>query len=226
MKHLFKILAVILLLNSCATSSMLTNKSVPPNQVTDLGNHQTISFIGLIEKGNKTTLNDSISKLSTKLLDSIIISESNPKIEKSFSVEDSQKDILQTDILNVFNKIIKTKNIENVRTTPLMNSVVKENGKRYALCVVNSGFDRKKGNFGGQVAKGIGLGILTLGMYTQTPIKSNTSLFAMIYDSQNGRVVFFNKTSILEGSPTDKDNLNKLYRKLFDGYFYTTKEKK
>ncbi|MFK8283035.1 hypothetical protein [Capnocytophaga cynodegmi] len=226
MKHFFTTLTAILLLSSCAPSAMLINKDVLPNHITNLGSHETISIIGFVEQGNKISPNDSLSKISTKLLDSIITSADNPRIEKSFLVEDNQKDTLQADILKVFNQITKSKKIENVKTTPLMNSVVKENNKRYGLCVINSGFDRRKGNYGGQIAKGIGIGILTLGMYTQTPIKANTSLFAMIYDAEEGKVVFFNRTPPVEKSPTDRENLGVLYNKLFDGYFYTTKKKK
>lgn len=105
-----------------------------------------------------------------------------------------------------------------------MDSIVKNENQRYALCLITSGFERRKGNYGNQIAKGIGIGLLTLGMYTTAPIKSNTSLYAMIYDAERSHVVFYNHIPLIEKSPTDKKNLDKLYHELFEGYFYKSQQ--
>ena len=223
MKKILKSLAVLLLLNSCATT-MITNNSTQPNEINNLGYFETISIIRLIEKGNQSKPSDSLSILSNKIMDSIIANTNNPKVNNHFAVSNERlRARIENDILKTISEIRNSKKIENIKTTPLMDSIVRNENQRFALCVVNAGFDRRKGNYGNQIAKGIGVGILTMGMYTPVPIKANTSMYAMIYDAQQSSVVFYNTIPIVEKSPTDKKNLNQLYKKIFDGYFYNRK---
>ena len=100
-----------------------------------------------------------------------------------------------------------------------MDSIVKSQNQRFGLCLISTGFDRKKGNYGKQIAKGIGVGILTMGMYTPVPYKANTTLYAMIFDSQNSSVVMYNIIPMVEKSPVDEKNLAALYSKIFQNYF-------
>lgn len=219
MKKIFAFLIGILLLNSCATT-LLTNKNIQPNEVQDIGYFEPISLISLIQKGNQSKPNDSLSNVSTNVLDSIIGNSSSPKISKNFKVENPKLKLrLENDILRTMSEIRKTKKIDNVKTSALMDSIVKSQNGRFALCVVNSGFARRKNNYGNQVAKGIGIGILTLGMYTPVPIKANTSTYAMIYDANDSSIVFFNYFPLIEKSPVDKKNLNYIYSKLFEKYY-------
>ncbi|MDV3752749.1 hypothetical protein [Elizabethkingia anophelis] len=224
MKKNFILLVALVLLNSCA-ASLLTDKSVKPSEIKNMVNFEPISFIHLIEKGNKTKINDSLSMVSTQILNSIIVSNTNPKVEKNIVIDNPEAKLrIQSDILKTMSEIIKTKKIDQIKTTPLMDSIVKNGNQRYALCLITSGFERRKGNYGNQVAKGIGIGLLTLGMYTTVPIKSNTSLYAMIYDAERSHVVFYNHIPLIEKSPTDKKNLDKLYHELFEGYFYKSQQ--
>ncbi len=219
MKKIFAFLGAILLLNSCATT-VLTNKNIKPNEVQDIGYFEPISLISLIQKGNQSKPDDSLSNVSTDVLNSIIENSSSPKISKNFKVENPKLKLrLENDILKTMSEIKRTKKIDNVKTSVLMDSIVKSQNERFALCVINSGFARRKNNYGNQVAKGIGIWILTLGMYTPVPIKANTSTYAMIYDANNSSIVFFNYFPLIEKSPVDKKNLNYIYSKLFEEYY-------
>lgn len=219
MKKTLSFFVAILLLNSCATT-LLSNKTVKPNEVQNIGYFEPISLINLIQKGNQTKPNDSLSNISTKVLDSIIANSNSPKISKQFKIEDPKLKLrLENDILRTMSEIRKTKKINNIKTSSLMDSVVKNQNERFALCIINSGFARRKNNYGNQVAKGIGIGILTLGMYAPVPIKANTSTYVMVYDANNSSVVFFNYFPLIEKSPVDKKNLNYIYSKLFEKYY-------
>lgn len=216
-------LAAVLLLSSCA-STMLTNKSVPPAEITDLAQLESISMIHLIEKGNRMKPNDSLSQLSTRLLDSIAAGSANPRVHRALAVTDTvAKKRLQTDILLTLEAISKSGKLEQIRTTPLMDSIARSQNQRFTLCLVNAGFARKKGNYTNQIAKGIGIGILTMGLVTPVPVKATTSLYAMIYDAQNSSVVFYNNLLPVEKSPVDAQNLHQLYQRMYAGYFYTPK---
>ncbi|USL96360.1 hypothetical protein D1J36_004460 [Riemerella anatipestifer] len=217
---ILKGLLALLVLNSCA-SMMLNDKSIQPSEISNLGNFETISMIRLIKKGNQSEPSDSLSNLSSKIMDSIIWSSSSPKITTKFNLTDEKlKKRVEDDILKTMLHIRDTRKLDHIKTTPAMDSIVKAQNQRFALCVVNTGFDRRKGNYGNQIAKGVGIGILTMGMYTPVPIKANTAVYAMIFDAEKSTVVFYNTIPFVEKSPTDKKNLGQLYSKLFEGFFY------
>ncbi len=209
----------MLLLTSCA-STLLTSKNVLSSEVQNIGYVEPISFISLIQKSNQTKPNDSLSLISTKVLDSIIRSSSQPKISKQLTFTDLKlKNRLENDLLKTMTEIRKSKKLDHIKTTPLMDSVAKSENQRFVLFTVNAGFARRKNNYGNQVLKGIGVGILTMGMYAPVPVKANTSTYAMIYDAQNSSVVFFNYFPLIEKSPVDRKNLNYIYSKLFETYY-------
>ena len=209
----------ILVLTSCA-STLLTSKNVSPSEVQNIAYTEPISFISLIQKGNQTKPNDSLSLISTKILDSIIRNSSQPKISKQIEITDPKlKNRLENDLLKTMSEIRKSKKLDHIKTTALMDSVAKTENQRFVLFTVNAGFARRKNNYGNQVTKGIGVGILTLGMYTPVPVKANTSTYAMIYDAQTSSVVFFNYFPLIERSPVDSKNLKTIYGYLFDTYY-------
>lgn len=219
MKKIILLFLGIFLLNSCA-STLLTNKNVPPAEVQNIAYFESISLISLIQKGNQTKPNDSLSLISTQILDSIIENSNHPKVTTQINFTNPKLKLrLENDILKTMSEIRKTKKLENIKTSSLMDSLVKNENQRFALCLINAGFARRKNNFGNQVAKGIGIGILTLGMYAPVPVKANTSTYAMIYDAQNSSVVFFNYFPLIERSPVDKKNLTNIYNLLFETYY-------
>ncbi|MBT0549002.1 hypothetical protein CYV15_09080 [Riemerella anatipestifer] len=217
---ILKGLLALLVLNSCA-SMMLNDKSIQPSEINNLGSFETISMIRLIKKGNQSEPSDSLSNMSSKIMDSIVWSSSSPKITTKFNLTDEKlKKRVEEDILKTMLHIRDTRKLDHIKTTSVMDSIVKAQNQRFALCVVNTGFDRRKGNYGNQIAKGVGIGILTMGMYTPVPIKANTAVYAMIFDAEKSTVVFYNTIPFVEKSPTDKKNLGQLYSKLFEGFFY------
>lgn len=225
MKKYFLIILGVLLLNSCATT-LLTDKNVGPAEIKNISYHEPISFIKLIEKGNQARLNDSLSQVSTVILDSIIRHSNQPKVSKRLNITEQKLKIrLENDLLKTVSEIRKVNKLKAVKTTALMDSVVKSANQRFALFVINSGFARRKNNYGSHIAKGIGVGILTMGMYTPVPIKATTSTYAMIYDAHKSSVVFFNYLPAIERSPVDKKNMSNIYSLLFAKYYNAEKNR-
>jgi len=113
----------------------------------------------------------------------------------------------------------KNKNITNLRITPTLDKVLESNETRFGLVVVASGFTRVKGNYGKQVMKGAALGLLTMGMYVQTPVKSYSTVYAMIVDAQKDNVTFFRKSYLPDQEPINPNVLTKQYEDIFEKYF-------
>jgi len=225
MKHFKSILILCcLILPSCTTTKPLTS-NVKPAEVSDLKLLEPYSYISMIKKGNKGQLDDSISLISKQLVykvlenfknqipltGEIILSDTaiNKKLEKEYEYL-----ILTAD---------KTKNISNLKITPALDEILEANETRFGLINICSGFTRAKGNYGKEIAKGAALGILTLGMYYQTPIKAYSTVYAMIVDSQEDNITFYRKSFIQNIEPLDQSALTKQYKKLFEGYFWATK---
>lgn len=220
MKTVLILISATLMFASC-TSNKLISKSVKASEITENAYLDPISFISYIEKGNKAALSDSLSQVSKMLLDSIIAKNPNFEIPDKVVIENQfLKNKIEDELSGIFMNVIRTHKIEGVKMTPTIDSVLKNQKQRFVLATVVSGFGRRKGNYGGQIAKGLGVGLLTLGMYTPVPIKSNTTLFAMIIDTKNNEIVYFRNGLSVEKSPTERKVLEQQYKKLFDGYLY------
>lgn len=213
-------IGITVVLSSCATNKYIS-KNVKATEITDIKYFAPLSYVSLIEKGNKSVLNDSLSSMSKVLLDSVIRNNNAFKIEKRIDVNGLKNNLKVTNELSfLIQTIMNTRKLEGVKLTPTIDSIMKANKQRFAMASVTAGFGRKKGNYGNQVAKGIGVGILTLGMYAPVPIKSSFSLFTIILDSERNEVVYYCRTLPIEESPTNYEAIEKQYRALYQGYRY------
>jgi hypothetical protein len=204
------LLFVSLLVQACATSEELS-KIIKPKEIERLGYFTPISYMGIIEKGNKGTRSESLSKESTGLLDSLIAAKKQTfHIQSDLTPADTIiSNRLNKEISNlVFQATTKTKVI-NINLSPTVDSVMEANQERFAVALVATGFSRVKGNYGGQVAKGIGVGLLTLGMYTPVPVKANSTIHAVIFDAKNNTVALYKRSQLVDKEPTDRKVLNK-----------------
>lgn len=224
MKH-FKVILILscFILSSCTATKLLTS-NVKPIEVTDLKLMEPFSYISMIKKGNRGQLDDSISFISKQLVlkvlenykgqipltGEILLSDTaiNNSLEKEYELL-----ILTAD---------RTKNITNLKITPTLDKILEANDTRFGLLIINTGFTRSKGNYGKEIVKGAALGILTLGMYYQTPIKAYSTIYAMIVDSKEDNVAFFRKSFLQDMEPLDESVLIKQFKKIFDGYFWTS----
>lgn len=220
MKHLL-VLALALTLSSCGTNKFLTS-SVTANEIPELNYFESFSYIQYIEKGNKAQLSDSLSFVAQSRLDSLL-SKNQPKLRltNKITIDDAAlRAKIENEIGSLAQLITQKRKLDGIPLTPIIDSLMKENNQRFALAVVATGFGRRKGNYGGQVAKGIAVGVLTLGMVVPAPIKSNLTLHSFIFDSEKNEVAFHKRSFPVEKEPTDPDVLEKQLISLFNGYFY------
>lgn len=225
MKH-FRVFLILscLFLSSCTATTLLTS-NVKPTEVSDLKLLEPYSYISMIKKGNTSQLDDSISSLSKQLVVRTLwnykgqlpltgeINLSNTAIRKSLEKE-CESLMLTAD---------RTKNISSLKISPTLDKILEANQTRFGLLIISTGFTRSKGNYGKEIAKGAALGILTLGMYYQTPVKAHSTIYAMIVDSKEDNIAFFRKSFLQDQEPLDESILSKQVKKIFDGYFWTSK---
>lgn len=220
MKQLL-ILASALILTSCGANQFLTS-SVSANEISDMKYFEPLSYIQYIEKGNKSKFSDSLSVITQSKLDSLLTkNKSKLRLTNKIAIEnDTLKVKVEKEIGYLAQLITQKGKLEGIPLTPAIDSILESNNQRFAMATAATGFGRRKGNYGGQVAKGIAVGILTLGMVVPTPVKSNLSLHVFIFDAEKNEVAFYKRSFPVEKEPTDTDILEKQLILLFNGYFY------
>jgi hypothetical protein len=220
-EKVFLSIAVVMLMYSCSSSRMLVS-SVRPYEISELAYFEPQSYIWYIKKGNKAEYSDSLSSITEERIDSSLsLFHNELHISEAIYIEDSILNKKVEDEINTMIQIIiRDQQIGNLQLLPLVDSVMEAHGQRFALAVVANGFGRRAGNYAGQVAKGVGVGLLTLGMYVPTPVKSKISLYGVIFDSQKNEVSFYRRTRPVEKEPAEQAVIDSQVRKLFDGYFF------
>ncbi|NLA48652.1 MAG: hypothetical protein GX876_04220 [Bacteroidales bacterium] len=226
MKSLKTLLILSCLVFSSCTATKILTSDVSPAEITDLRLMEPYSYISMIKKGNRGELDDSISAVS-KQLNMEAIKGFSGKIPVTGSIILSDTAInnsLEKEYEDLILTAEKTGNISGLRITPTLGRILEANDSRFGLIIVSTGFTRIKGNYGKEIVKGAALGILTLGMYYQTPIKAYSTVHAMIVDSQENNVAFYRKSFLQDKEPLDQSVLTDQYEKIFKGYFWDRKE--
>ncbi len=218
--RLLCLFAALTFLNSCTTSKALTSK-VLPTEVNDIQRFETFSYITLIEAGNKGKLNDTLSRKVKEIFHEALTSFSSIPLTGTIYAKDItvQKEI-EREVEYLCLSADSQRSISGLKLTPVLDSLLDVGGKRFGLITITTGFTRAKGNYGGQIAKGAAIGILTLGLGTQTPIKATSTVYAMIVDAKDNNVAFFRKSFLQDKEPLDKSIMTKQIQKIFDGYFW------
>ena len=210
---------------SCSTSKYLSS-DVKPAEINDMLKIEPFSYISLIEQGNRSYYNDSISQSTKIILNQLLDSYKWHLRLSSIEVQltDYSRGRLEEEISFLLTSVERNKSIKYIQITPLIDSLLRANNKRFGLIVVQNGFTRAKGNYGGQVAKAVGLGILT-GVLTgiafyETPIKANSTLYAMIVDNREKNIAFYHKSSLQDKEPTERTNFITQINNIFGKYFW------
>lgn len=214
------VVIVYFLASSCTTSKVLTS-GLPSSEISDLKLLEPHSYISKITKGNRGEIDDSLCLVSSQLIMKVTESFMGQiPLTGNILLSDPETN---TTLEKEFESLLLTaegmKDLSHLQITPVLDKVLEANETRFGLVIVSSGFTRIKGNYGKQIVKGAALGLLTLGMYTQTPVKANSIIYAMIVDSENNNVAFFRKSTLQDSEPLDEAKLTRQFKTIFSGYF-------
>ncbi|VXB55144.1 hypothetical protein [Maribacter litoralis] len=205
-----------LILISCAAKNIDTDK------INSLDYFEPVAFINLINKENTTTVNDSISQLVSHRLDSIVNEYSDRfRIRKRLEIRDpSLQKSFEKEVADlIFEKFINKNPKMNI-PTPTIDSILQINNSRFTMLNVVTGFQRTKKNFRNQTLKSLGIGLLTLGSAIQIYSKNSITTYTLIFDSNGEKIVFENKTDLIESKPTKPSVLRSELIKTFRNYYF------
>jgi hypothetical protein len=204
-----KILILVLCTLTSCMSTQLSSK-IKPTEVTDLQLFEPTAYISLIEASNTSNYNDSLTNDSKKLLLKVVEnSKEKIPITGQIIVTDS---LLNQKLKAEFDYLFTT-------ITPIIDSLLEVNNKRFGILTLTNGFTRSRSNYSKQVAKGVAVGLLTLGMYVRSPIKSSSTMCVLIVDAKDNNVAYFNQSMLPQKEPLDEKIINTQFRNIFKGYF-------
>lgn len=219
MKNVFWLLFAIVF-PSCTTYK-LSNQKIKISEITNLAYFEPLAFVGLIHQDNLNTLNDSVSMISKKLLETAILESTNNKVYKKIIVEDLKtREKINKELSYLFQKILNYNKINNVKITPTIDSVLKSNNQRFVLATVTDGFVKTEIVEDKNNDDIFSKPISTLDLLVEVRNKPILTLHALIIDSEKGNVIFYDHTHPVHKQPTDKLNIEKQYKKLFKGYYH------
>lgn len=221
MKKLYSIFCAVLLL-SCSVGKSLQS-STSSSEIISLAYFEPMAFVSYVEKGNQSVLSDSLSAIAKNNLDSLLFKHKDRlRLSKELQFENEiSRSIFNSQTGRLANTITRQRSLSGTSIPSVVDSMMEKNNTRFAVLIVASGFGRRKGNYGGQVAKGIGVGVLTLGLYTPVPIKSSLVLYGFIFDSKKNEVTYFKRqASNKQINPTDSESMESMLRDLFNDYLY------
>jgi hypothetical protein len=176
-----------------------------------------VSYMRLIQNKNKPLYNDSLSKSSASLLKETLLGLKGIQISDTSTVENKIK--YEKEVESLLTNIIAKKNITAIKLTPFIDSLISNSGNRFNVIILASGFSRGQGNYGKEIAKSVGVGLLTLGMYTPIPYKASSNLYLIIADAQNHSIAFYNRSNFIDKEPLNKKVLIQQFQNIFKGLY-------
>ena len=224
MKKLILLFCANLLLSCSVGKSFQT--STPASEILSIAYFEPMAFVHYIEKGNQSVLSDSLYSITKHKLDSLVLKHQNRlRLSEELQFENEiSRSIFNSETGRLANTITRQRSLSGTSIPSVVDSVMEKNNTRFAVSIVASGFGRRKGNYGGQVAKGIGVGLLTLGLYTPVPIKSSLVLYGFIFDSKKDEVTYFKRqASYKQIDPTSSESIEWMLKELFNNYLYKEK---
>jgi hypothetical protein len=214
------ILTIIFFLSFCTISKLVTS-GIKPNQITDLQYFEPFSYITKIAYRNVIQDDFKMSLTSKNLIVKVINNyKGQLHITGEIEITNSIVEIkVENEIKQLISAANRYKDISKIKITPTIDSLLKQNGKRFGLIIVGTGFQRTEENYDEEEAIGAGMAILSLGLIYNVPIEGNSKIYAMIVDAKDKNLAFFRK-SFLKDSPIDEDVLKKQIQKIFKRYFW------
>ena len=223
MKKAFTLLALVLcspllvsLFSSCSTQGFIS--SVTRNDIQQMTQFEMLANVGTIESGNKIVYNDSLTEISKALFATELNNDKTLPISEVFLTEDSIiNNKIQYEIYFIMTCLERNIKPKDIPVPPTVDSILCSRNERFGVLAYNWGFTRSTGNYAGQIAKGIAIGILTMGSYYTVPYKDVTRNGIIIVDSKNHNLAYVT-TIARESSPLEAKTYQKQLKDLLKKY--------
>lgn len=222
--NLFKNLILLagIALAGCSTQRQLVSDRKPV-EIDNMLILKPLTRVEMINKGNRAEYSPELSAevASTIAAEVDNLLPAHIKRQK-LDIDSVGVQELYRELYLIASSVEKSRNVKGTRLSENMVALLDTYGYDYAMGVLNFGFTRAKGNYGKQIAKGVGVGILTLGMVVPVPVKAYSTMICYIIDKPNNNIAFYRKDMAQDREPTDPHGIHDQVGKLLVPYFHAS----
>ena len=221
-----RLLIVLLSTISAAVGLVGCGTTVPQKSKLDPDNIKELDFyvlpskISLIEKANIACLNPFLSDSFDLLFESKlpVALKSDVKFNKFEIFDEDVRDDIDNQLFKIILDVEKIRRIKKYKPDSRLIEFLNLSNKQYLFVSYSKGFTREHGNFGMQIAKGIGIGLLTGGRVIPVPFKANFTNVFYIIDVKNSNLAFYQRNT-QELEPLKPQNVEYKIDRILGGYF-------
>lgn len=175
-----------------------------------------VSRIDIVGKQNLKENSETVSADAQALLkDKLCTFDSGLEICSIYIPENLEEAFaIQNDIMDLAQWYIETEgyDLNYIDIPETIDSIIEESGLRYGMVVFSNGYSRTGGNYALEIAKTIGIGLLT--GWVSAPYKDETHIYLMILDSATGKIVY-NRHCFGEYNPLKEKHIDKVLKRTF-----------
>ena len=179
---------------------------------------EPLNYVGIIEKGNNITYNDSLTEVAKTLFEKELSRSKTIPVKGNIVIEDSLvNNRVQNEIYMLMNYVENNVRVKEIPIPPVIDSILEARGERFGLLAYNWGFTRTGGNYAGQIGKGVLIGVLTMGTVYTVPYKDMVRNGIIIVDSKNNNLAYV-ATANRESNPLKAETYQKQMEDLLKKY--------
>ena len=207
-------------LSSCGTTGYLASGYNDVDAIKDVVLFKPVSKIETIGKGDITVTNDTACVASQDLLlQTVKECESGLNILSVYMPSgEEEAEIVRKGVESLYSQLLHSQGSFSTASFVVpesLDEIIKRTGNRYGMAVYSYGFSRTGGNYAAQIAKGIGLAILTLGSVYTVPYKDKSNIHIFIIDSEQNCVAWHNHDIGADYNPLKQKHLEKQFKRIF-----------
>lgn len=179
---------------------------------------EPLNYVGIIEKGNNITYNDSLTDVANALFEKELSRSKAIPVKGNIVIEDSLvNQRVQNEIYMLMNYVENNVRTRDLSIPPTIDSILEARDERFGLLAYNWGFTRTGGNYAGQIGKGVLIGVLTLGTMYTVPYKDMSRCGLIIVDSKYNNLAYV-ATANRESNPLKAETYRKQMEDLLKKY--------
>lgn len=207
-------------LSSCGTTGYLASGYNDVDAIKDVVLFEPVSKIETIGKGEITVTNDTACVVSQDmLLQTVKECESGLNILSVYMPSgEEEAEIVRKGVESLYSQLLHSQGSFSTASFVVpesLDEIIERTGNRYGMAVYSYGFSRTGGNYAAQIAKGVGLAILTLGSVYTVPYKDKSNIHIFIIDSEHNCVAWHNHDIGADYNPLKQKHLEKQFKRIF-----------
>ena len=219
-KTLFALLMVALAVSSCGTARYYAGFT-PASAGRDMALLGPVSGIFYLDEKNTESFSDSLSLESEELIADMLSQIDAPVSDRIKLDEGCQEEAA------AFMDYLKNYNPKKAGDLPipiLLDNLLEAEGQRYGLIILSQGMTRDRKGYVKEAVKGAVMGIataiLSLGMVSvySAPIRNVSHIYVAIIDSEEDRLVFYNKSTPQESDPFKPESVRRQLAKVLKDF--------